>query len=100
MNYTAKDMRKIAELGDIQIVRLRQDIVLGSYFILDYENRYNLNPYAVSDFFDGFEDFIREYKRETKDPRPFDLFDTPEMLREWRDMVACTWGECIKTKGL
>lgn len=95
MKNTTQDMRKIAELGDIQIIRLRKDITLGSVFIRDYENRYGLDPHAVCAFFDGFEDCIEELMLEDGytdadylDKRP--EYDNAHNLRAWRDMVACS----------
>ena len=45
---------KIKDLGKIQLWRLRQDIVLNSLFINDYQNRYGIEPKEVCYFMDGY----------------------------------------------
>ncbi len=37
---------------------LRNEISLGSLFVYDYENSFNLDPHTVSDFFDGYVDYL------------------------------------------
>ena len=44
----------IKDLGKTQLWRLRQDIVLNSLYINDYQNRYGIDPRIVCDFMDGY----------------------------------------------
>lgn len=41
-----------------ELEQLRQDIVLNSIYTSEYENRFNINPKFIQDFFDGYIDFI------------------------------------------
>ena len=41
---------------DLQI--LRNEIVLNSLFISDYENSFGLDPWEVNAFFDGYLDYL------------------------------------------
>ena len=92
-----KEMHKIASLGDIQIARLRKDVVLNSLFTYHYLNRYHINAVIVRDFFDGYMEYITELEKENGedlDWREFlGKYDTPANLRAWRDCVACGLGE-------
>lgn len=45
---------KLKDLGKTQLWRLRQDIVLNSLFLNDYENRYGIAPKEVCAFMDGY----------------------------------------------
>jgi hypothetical protein len=51
---------KIINLGKIQLKRLRNDITLGSLYISDYRNRYNIDPDLTCTFFDGFLEYIEQ----------------------------------------
>lgn len=45
---------ELKDLGKIQLWRLRQDIVLNSLYLNDYQNRYNIEPKEVCAFMDGY----------------------------------------------
>ena len=82
--------KTIADLGPIQLWRLRKDIVLNSLYLKDYENRYDIDPQEVCDFFKGWLDFLEEDMKEeieSYDTNDFfnylDLFDTPKRLLNW-----------------
>lgn len=49
-----KKQLRIRDLGKTQLWRLRQDIVLNSLFLNDYENRYGISAKQVCDFMDGY----------------------------------------------
>lgn len=80
----------IQDLGPIQLWRLRKDIVLGSYDLNDYTNRYWMDPEEVHDFFLGYLDFLEELMKEGipdyKGDDFFDYldqFDTQKNLHNW-----------------
>ena len=55
-----KDIIALCNLGKIQTNRLTKDIVWNSIFIDDYENRYDIDAHVVSDFADGYLDWLCE----------------------------------------
>jgi hypothetical protein len=55
-----KDIIALCNLGKIQTNRLTKDIVWNSLFIGDYENRYDIDANVVSDFADGYLDWLCE----------------------------------------
>lgn len=68
---------------DLQI--LRNEIVLNSLFISDYENSFGLDPWEVNAFFDGYLDYLEDLMLENdcSDENYFDnleKYDTLENL--------------------
>lgn len=60
-----KDIQKLISLGKIQTNRLTKDIVWNSIFYSDYENRYGIDTHVVSDFADGYIEWLcEEFKEE------------------------------------
>ena len=55
-----KDIITLCNLGKIQTNRLTKDIVWNSLFIDDYENRYDIDANVVSDFADGYIEWLCE----------------------------------------
>ena len=55
-----KDTLTLVSLGKTQTNRLTKDIVWNSLFISDYENRYGIDANIVSDFADGYLEWLRE----------------------------------------
>lgn len=53
-----KDILKLHSLGKIQTNRLTKDIVWNSLFISDYENRYDIDSDIVSDYADGYIEWL------------------------------------------
>ena len=77
-------------LSQTDLWKLRQEIPLGSLFVADYRNGFGIDPHKVSDFFDGFQEFVEEAMREDHpgfDDKDFwELlpdYDTPEYLLDW-----------------
>ena len=62
-----KDIIALCNLGKIQTNRLTKDIVWNSLFISDYENRYGINANVVSDFADGYIEWLCEELEEEID---------------------------------
>lgn len=58
MAHLKQDILELCNLGKIQTNRLTKDIVWNSLFISDYENRYGINANVVSDFADGYLDWL------------------------------------------
>ena len=70
-----KDTLTLISLGKIQTNRLAKDIVWNSLFISDYENRYGIDANIVSDFADGYLDWLcEEFKEEIDDNNIDTLF--------------------------
>lgn len=51
-------------MTDKEIISLREDIVLGSLFLSDYTNTFNLKVADVFDFFDTFLNYLGELMEE------------------------------------
>lgn len=82
--------KTIKDLGPRQIWKLRKQIVVNSLYLIDYENSYGVDPLEVSEFFDGWLDFLVEDMKEDhsdyEDDMFWDLFpkyDTPKKLLAW-----------------
>ena len=69
-----KDALTLVSLGKIQTNRLTKDIVWNSLFISDYENRYGIDANIVSDFADGYLDWLCEEFKEEIDDNNIDTF--------------------------
>ena len=61
------DIKKLISLGKIQTNRLTKDIIWNSMFYSDYENRYGIDTHIVSDFADGYIDWLCEVFEEEID---------------------------------
>ena len=77
-------------LSQTDLWKLRQEIKLGSLFIADYRNSFDIDPHKVCDFFDGFLEFVEEEMQEDfpscNDKDFWELlpdYDTPEYLLDW-----------------
>ena len=62
-----KDIIALCNLGKIQTNRLTKDIVWNSIFVSDYKNRYDIDANVVSDFADGYLDWLCEVFEEEID---------------------------------
>lgn len=67
-----KDIIALVSLGKIQTNRLTKDIIWNSMFYYDYENRYDIDAHIVSDFADGYiewlcDEFAEEIDRDDID---------------------------------
>jgi len=80
---------KLSNLNKIQLNRLRDDIVLNSLFIADYNNRYGIDPNDVCNFFDGYMSYLGELEKEKYGKELdniedfFNEFDNIENLWDW-----------------
>lgn len=73
-----------------ELLDLRQQIVLNSLFVSDYENEFGIDPNDVCTFFYGFVEFLEDKMREDGiDPQKqnsyteLDKYDTYENLMEY-----------------
>ena len=79
----------LSNLGKTQLKRLRDDIVLNSLFIADYNNRYGIDPNDVCNFFDGYMSYLGELEKEKYGKELdniedfFNEFDNIENLWDW-----------------
>lgn len=69
---------------------MRSDVSLGSEFVSDYENRFDISPEQVCDFFDGYISFLEELMEEDNavSPYPTETGDWDkdwEARRKWED---------------
>ena len=63
-----KAIQTLISLGKIQTNRLTKDIIWNSVFYSDYENRYGIDCHIVSDFADGYIEWLcQEFKEEIVD---------------------------------
>lgn len=77
-------------LSQTDLWKLRQEIKLGSLFIADYRNSFDIDPHKVCEFFDGFLEFVEEEMQvdySSYDDADFwellPNYDTPEYLLDW-----------------
>lgn len=70
------DIQKLISLGKIQTNRLTKDVVWNSLFISDYYNRYEIDPHVVSDFCDGYIEWLQEEFQDEIDPNNIETFFT------------------------
>ena len=54
------DARRLCSLGKIQTNRLTKQIVWNSLYTADYANSYGIDPKVVSDFADGYLDYLQD----------------------------------------
>lgn len=77
-DFTTEDLRQ-----------LRNEIVLNSIYVSDYENSFGISAKSVSDFFDGYMDYlselVEEEKGSKKDITIDEIFakDNISTLEEW-----------------
>lgn len=81
-------MKKFEELTSAELWKLRDEIVLNSLYLADYENSSHFNRDNVWAFFDGYVDYLFELAEEDKFPTDdtfavFDKYDTEENLWAW-----------------
>ena len=68
------DIQKLHSLGKIQTNRLTKDIIWNSMFYSDYKNRYGIDTHIVSDYADGYMEWIGEVFADEIDPNNIDTF--------------------------
>ena len=87
---------KFEDLTKQQLWKLRQEIVLNSLFIYDYENSFKFNASDVSVFFDGYVEFINELMEEDGN-NDFNGYDNAETLLHWFNCYDdLSWVRCLE----
>ena len=84
-------MKTLGTLNKEELWQLRQQVVVGSLYIADYTNNFNIDEKDVCNFFEGYESFIDELIKESgfvssNDNDYFDEFrkyDTLDTLERW-----------------
>lgn len=79
---------KFQDLNIDQLWELRKQIVLNSIFIQDYENDFEFEPESISNFFDGYIEYLYELANgEGLEDIEFsdliDRYDNPDKLFEY-----------------
>lgn len=83
----------LKNLGKTQLKRLRNDIVLNSLYIADYNNRYGIDPHDVCDFFDGYMEYLWELEKEKYGKKLDNVedfykeFDNIENIWNWHGLI-------------
>ena len=83
------------ELTSAELWQLRNEIVLNSLYVADYTNSFGFNARDVSDFFDGYVEYIYEMMNEdnaTDDQ--FSEYDNEYNLYNW--FLCCDDYDWIK----
>jgi hypothetical protein len=77
-------MKTFDQLTHEDLKTLRNDVVMGSIYYADYQNSFHFNVYDVSNFFDGYESYIRELMEEDNaDDSQFDQYENLNNLIGW-----------------
>lgn len=72
------------ELTSAELWQLRNEIMLNSLFVADYTNSFGFNARDVSDFFDGYVEYIYEMMNEDKaTDDQFREYDNEYNLYNW-----------------
>lgn len=86
------------ELTSAELWQLRNEIVLNSLFVADYANSFGFNSRDVSDFFDGYVEYIYEMMNEDNaTDEQFNDYDNEYNLYEW--FCCCEDYTWIKFEG-
>lgn len=77
-------MKKFENLTHEELKKLRNEIILGSIYFVDYENSFHFNCRDISAFFDGYESYLRELMEEDgADDSQFKEYDNLNNLIGW-----------------
>ena len=80
--------KRFEDLTREDLAKLREEIVLNSLYISDYENSFGFSPKSVNLFFDSYVSFLDELAEEDgmiiEDTfKFFDKYDTTDNLESW-----------------
>lgn len=83
-------MKKFEDFSKEDLWKLRCEVSVNSLYYSDFHNSFGLDTHSVSDFFDGWLDFVEELMVEDghKDAGNkffdyFDQYDNAETLEQW-----------------
>lgn len=84
MHYQIKTMKKnFEDLTIDELWKLRNEIVLYSIYIADYDNSFDFYPNDIGEFFDGYASFLDELQSEGDSSIPALEYDNKENLWSW-----------------
>lgn len=75
-------------LGRDELWSLRNEVVLNSLFIHDYDNSLGYDPEDICEFFDGYLDYLSELSGEKDIEKLIEKHDNPDNLWAWK--LCCT----------
>ena len=75
--------KKFEDLTIDELWKLRNEIVLYSLFIADYDNSFNFYPNDICDFFEGYASYLDELQSEGDPAIPALEYDNKENLWSW-----------------
>lgn len=98
VNKELKESEEIRDPNNLtkeQLWKLRQEIVLGSIYVSDYENSFGIEPIDVCNFFDSFleEENSDEYGYPLKEERKMSEYDNAEDLYNYYSSCENPFGE-------
>lgn len=80
-------MKTLGTLNKEELWQLRQQVVVGSMYIADYTNNFNIDEKDVCSFFEGYESYIDELIKENGKVddyfNEFKKLDTSDTLESW-----------------
>ena len=91
-------MKTLGTLNKEELWQLRQQCVVGSLYIADYTNNFNIDEKDVCAFFEGYESYIDELIQEKGKVddyfNEFKKLDTPDTLESWHNCFDdFTWAK-------
>ena len=87
-------MAQIKDLTKEQLWKLRQEIVLNSLFLKDYNNSFGIDVKECNSFFDGYVEYLNELAEAdggVTHEDTFKQYDNPTNLENWFYMVIATF---------
>lgn len=81
-------MKELYELTKDELWQLREEIMLNSHYLADYENSFGIDEQEVCNFFEGYYDYIQErakvaYDEDEITPQIMDGYDNADCLEAW-----------------
>lgn len=73
-------MRHMNELIFQEVKRLRNQVIINSCFLEDYDNTFGVDPHEVYDYFDGYLEYLAEIAGPGADTQSILEEDTLEHL--------------------
>ena len=81
--YGVMKRKKFADLTKAELWQLRNEIVLYSCMIKDYDNSFDFYPNDICTFFDGYASYLDELQSEGDPAIPALEYDNEDNLWNW-----------------
>ena len=81
--YGVMKRKKFADLTKAELWQLRNEIVLYSCMIKDYDNSFDFYPNDICSFFDGYASYLDELQSEGDPAIPALEYDNEDNLWNW-----------------